>query len=78
MTRHSTRHAPTNMKNTLKALQDKIIRLKCYSHEPGSEVRGEVTNILAKGLTDYTVRGDPEEAGDEPKEPLEVDDLDAL
>ena len=68
------------MKNTLKALQDKIIKLKCYSHEPGSEVSGKVMNILMKGLTEYLLGGNPslEEAGDEPKEPLEADDLDAL
>ena len=37
-----------------------------------------MTNILVKGLTEYTVKGDPESAEDGLKEPVEADDLDAL
>ncbi len=78
VTRHSTQHAPANMSNMLKALQEKITKLKCYLHEPGSEVRGKVTNLLVKGLTEYTAKVDTESSGDDKEEPLDVDDLNAL
>ena len=78
VTRCSTQHAPANMSNTLKALREKITKLKCYSHEPGSEVRGKVTNLLVKGLTEYTAKVDMESSGDDKEEPLDVDDLNAL
>ena len=66
------------MRNTLKTLQEKIIKLECYSHEPGSEVRGAVVNLLVKGLTEYTAKVDPESSGDDKEELPEIDDLNTL
>ena len=41
-------------------------------------MRGEVTNLLVKGLTEYTAKVDMESSGDDKEEPLDVDDLNAL
>ena len=78
VTRCSTQHTPTDMWNTLKTLQDKILSLNCYLHEPGSEVRGEVPNMLVKGLIEYAAKADPESNEENAKEALEDNDLDAL
>ena len=78
VTRHSTQHTPTDMWNTLKTLQDKILSLNCYLHEPGSEVRGKVPNMLVKGLIEYAAKADPESNEENAKEALEDNNLDAL
>ena len=78
VTRQSTWHAPADMQNTLKMLQDKILSLNRHLHEPGEEVTGKVPNTLVKGLLEYTVKADVESNGDSAREPLEEVDLDAV
>ncbi|KAF8314839.1 uncharacterized protein EI90DRAFT_2947721 [Cantharellus anzutake] len=81
VTPNSTRHAPTNMANTLQELCKKIRSYHCHSLVPGSHVEAEVPDILNDGLAEYYQVNSEEvdlEKGDTELGALEMDDLEAM
>ncbi len=55
VTWRSAHHAPADLENTLKGLQEEIQRQNCHSYIPGSVVSAKVPNILMKGITEFSL-----------------------
>lgn len=80
MLSNTSRHAPTDMTNTLRELRAKIRSYNCHHLAPGSKVNAEVLNTISEGMCNYMPTIDEQDSNEKVSEleALEVEDLDAV